>query len=173
MIRCAITAGEGIAEWALRNVDWVQVRDKNMPARELTEVVRRLVGRGPRIIVNTRADIALAAGAHGVHLPAGSIPPSRLRILTGADFLIGVSCHSLVDVVRAEEEGAAYVYLSPIFPSKSKPGYGPALGLDLLREACKRVRIPVLALGGVDERRAMACVAAGAAGFASISAFSE
>jgi thiamine-phosphate pyrophosphorylase len=172
MIRCAITEGKGVAESVLRRVDWIQVREKDLPARALTERVRELVGHGPKIIVNTRVDVALAAGAQGVHLPAGSVAPSRLRGLTGVDFLIGVSCHSVLEVVRAEEEGAAYVYLSPIFQSLSKPGYGPALGLDLLREACRRVRIPVLALGGVDESRAVACVAAGAAGFASISTFS-
>src|SRR5687767_12998828 len=136
MIRCAITDGPGVAESVMRRVDWIQVREKDMGARALTEMVLKLVGRGPKIIVNTRADVALVVGAQGVHLPAGSIPPSRLRTLTGPDFLIGVSCHSLVDVVRAEEEGAGYVYLSPIFESPSKPGYGPALGLDLLREAC-------------------------------------
>ena len=167
MIRCAITDGRPVRG----RVDWIQVREKNLPARALTELVRRLVGRGPAIIVNTRVDVALAAGANGVHLPAGSVAPSRLRVLTGADFLIGVSCHSPLDAMRAEDEGADYVFLSPIFETPSKPGYGPALGLDILREACGRVRIPVLALGGVDERRAAACVAAGAAGFASISAF--
>lgn len=167
MIRCAITDGRPVRG----SVDWIQVREKEMPARALTELVSGLAGRGPKIIVNTRVDVALAAGANGVHLPAGSVAPWRLRVLTGADFLIGVSCHSPLDVVRAEEEGADYVFLSPIFETPSKPGYGPALGLEILREACALVRIPLLALGGVDERRAAACVAAGAAGFASISAF--
>jgi thiamine-phosphate pyrophosphorylase len=171
MIRCAITAGRGIADSVFQRVDWIQVREKDMPTRALTEMARRLTGRGPKIIVNTRIDVAIAAGAQGVHLPAGSIAPTQLRPLTGAGFLIGVSCHSILDVERAEQEGADYAYLSPIFVSPSKPGYGPPLGLGLLREACRRVRIPVLALGGVDETNAPACVAAGAAGFASISAF--
>jgi thiamine-phosphate pyrophosphorylase len=173
MIRCAIIDGLDAIDSLPRRVDWIQVRDKTMPARSLMRLVQALVGRGPRIIVNTRLDVALAAGAHGLHLPAGSLPPSRLRVLTDPGFLIGVSCHSLRDVVRAEEEGADYVYLSPIFVSPSKPGYGPAIGLDALREVCRLVRLPVLALGGVDEDRAPACIAAGAAGFASISAFSE
>ena len=167
MIRCAITDGRS----ASRRADWMQVRAKDMPARALTELVRGLTGRGPKIIVNTRVDVALAAGAQGVHLPARSVAPWRWRALTGADFLIGVSCHTLFEVARAEEEGADYVFLSPIFETASKPGYGPALGVEVLREACGLVRIPVLALGGVDERRAEICVAAGAAGFASISAF--
>jgi thiamine-phosphate pyrophosphorylase len=171
MIRCVITAGRGVAASVFDRVDWIQVREKEMPIRALTDMVRELTGRGPQIIVNTRVDVALAAGAQGVHLPAGSIAPARIRALTGHEFLIGVSCHSLADVERAEQEGADYAYLSPIFASPSKPGYGPSLGLDLLREACRRVRIPVLALGGVDETNAPACVASGAAGFASISAF--
>lgn len=171
MIRCAITAGRGVADSVFQQVDWIQVREKDMPARALTEMVRGLTGRGPKIIVNTRVDVAIAAGAQGVHLPAASIAPARLRALTSPGFLIGVSCHSLLDIERAEQEGADYAYLSPIFSSPSKPGYGPPLGLGLLREACGRVRLPVLALGGVNETNAPACVAAGAAGFASISAY--
>lgn len=172
MIRCAITAGRGLAPGVIRRVDWIQVREKEMSGRDLTRLVQGLVGSGPRIIVNSRADIALAAGAHGIHLPANSPPPVRLRPLTGSSFLIGVSCHSLADVLRAEEEGADYVYFSPIFPSPSKPGYGPPVGVGLLAEVCVRVRIPVLALGGVTEENAPLCIDAGAAGFASITAFS-
>lgn len=171
MIRCAIVDRAGLPAAAAARVDWVQVRDKELDARSLTELVQRTCRQGPRVIVNTRADIALAAGAAGVHLPAHSIAPATLRPWTGPDFLIGVSCHSIADVIRAEAEGASYAFLSPIYPSPSKPGYGPALGLVILAEACRRVRIPVLALGGVDEHNAVACAGAGAAGFASISAF--
>ena len=173
MIRCAITDGKGVSPAALGRVDWLQVREKHLPARVLTEMVRELVGRGPRVIVNTRVDVALAAGAAGVHLPGSSIAPSLVRRWVGAGFLIGVSCHSIGEVERAAGEGADYVFLSPIFASPSKPGYGPALGVGLLGEACGRVGIPVLALGGVSEGNAGACVAAGAAGFASISAFQD
>ncbi|MBL8239165.1 MAG: thiamine phosphate synthase [Bryobacterales bacterium] len=172
MIRCAITDGHGVAPAVMPRVNWIQVREKEMAARPLTALVASLVHAGPRIIVNSRLDVALAAGAHGVHLPAGSVAPFLLRPLTGPDFLIGVSCHSIAALLRAEAEGASYVFFSPIFPSPSKPGYGPPLGLPLLAEACRRVRIPVLALGGVNEENAPACAAAGAAGFASISAFS-
>lgn len=173
MIRCAITNGQGIGAGALGRADWVQVREKEMTARALTALTRQLVGRGARVIVNTRADVALAAGADGVHLPGGSIAPGRLREWVGAAFLIGVSCHSIGEVEKAEREGADYVFLSPVFPSPSKPGYGPPLGTAALAEACRRVRIPVLALGGVNEDNALACVEAGAAGFASITAFAD
>jgi thiamine-phosphate pyrophosphorylase len=172
MIRCAITDGAMPGAAVLARVDWVQVREKSMPARALTERVRELVGRGPRILVNTRVDVALAAGAAGVHLPGSSIAPWRLRSWVGSAFLIGVSCHSIGEVEAAAGEGADYVFLSPVFPSPSKPGYGPALGLAPLAEACRRVSIPVLALGGVSEANAGLCVGAGAAGFASISSFS-
>lgn len=153
--------------------DWIQVRAKDVAARVLFARVRALLAPGVQVIVNTRADIAIAAGAAGVHLPGGSIAPALLRAWTGPEFLIGVSCHSVEEVERAEAEGASYVFLSPIFASPSKPGYGPALGLAPLAEACRRVRIPVIALGGVDEQRAAACVAAGAAGYAAISAFAQ
>lgn len=169
MIRCAITEGAAVT----RRPDWIQVRAKDVPARVLFERVRALLSPGVTVIVNTRADVAMAAGAAGVHLPGDSIAPSTLRPWVGPAFLIGVSCHSVDEVERAEAEGASYVFLSPIFESPSKPGYGPALGLAPLAEACRRVRIPVLALGGVDEQRASACVAAGAAGYAAISAFAQ
>ena len=78
MIRCAITGGKGVSEETIQAADWIQVREKEMTARALTELVARLTGRGPKIMVNTRADVALAAGAQGVHLPAGSIAPSLM-----------------------------------------------------------------------------------------------
>ncbi len=85
--------------------------------------------------------------------------------------MIGVSCHNLDEVVRAEQEAADYVYLSPIFESPSKPGYGPPLGLEALRAAAGRVRIPVIALGGISAENEALCIAAGAAGIAGISYF--
>ena len=171
MIRCAITDGRGVDSSVISRVDWIQVREKELTGRALTELVKGLLGRGPKVIVNTRVDLAIAVGAAGVHLPAESIAPATLRGWTGREFLIGVSCHSVPEVRQAEMEGADYAFLSPIFLSPSKPGYGPPLGSDVLRDACRGVRIPVLALGGVNEANAGECTAAGAAGFASISAF--
>jgi len=99
-------------------------------------------------------------GAHGVHLPAGApVPTPRPR-------LVGRSCHNATELAAAEADGVDYVTLSPIFPTPSKPGYGPPLGLAGLERLTARTRLPVYALGGVTVREAAACLAAGVAGVA-------
>ncbi|MGA3188722.1 MAG: thiamine phosphate synthase [Bryobacteraceae bacterium] len=151
--------------------DWVQVRDKDLGGRELIAVVKRAVRMCGKVLVNTRVDVALAAGAAGVHLPAGSIAPSDWRAITPAGFLIGVSCHSFDDVLCAEKEGADYVLYGPVFAPLSKTSDLAPRGLDELRRVSQAVKILVLALGGITENNAEACVQAGAAGVAGISMF--
>ena len=183
MIRCYITdsrtlVAETLLEAIGRNlaagVTWIQIREKDLSARALFELVEADLKlpnpHGSQFLVNTRADVAIAAGAGGVHLPAGS-PPARIWRRPGV--LVGVSCHSVDDVRQAEIEGADYAVFGPVFPPRSKTTRDEPRGLDDLRRAAAAVNIPVLALGGVTRENGDACVAAGAAGIAGISLFQE
>jgi thiamine-phosphate pyrophosphorylase len=156
-------------------VEMIQVREKDLAARDLYDLVRRFLAVCPRtrIIVNSRLDVALAAGAHGVHLPGCSPAPAALRAICPPGFLIGVSCHSIEELKAAEREGADYAMLAPVFKPISKSQALPPLGLDVLRRGCASVSIPVHALGGITAANAGACIEAGAAGVAGISLFSQ
>lgn len=187
MIKCSITdrkslrGSETLLQSIARNLasgpDWIQIREKDLSARELFELINAVLAlanpRGVKILVNSRVDVALAAGAHGAHLPAGSPAPQVWHTLVPPGFLIGVSCHSIAEVQAAEAEGADYVIFGPIFDPISKPANSPAVGLRGLSRAAAAVKIPLLALGGITRANAESCVAAGAAGVAGISMFQK
>ena len=187
MIRCYITDRrllappaallDAIARQMLEGVEWIQIREKDLSARELFELVQNALAlrnpHGAKILVNTRIDVALAAGAAGVHLPAGSPSPAAWRRITPPGFFIGVSCHTVEEVRAAEQEGADYAVFGPVFPPRSKTSPLPARGLAALEQATAAVRIPVLALGGITPANMEQCRRAGAAGVAAISLYQE
>uniref|UniRef100_Q01SR9 Thiamine-phosphate synthase n=1 Tax=Solibacter usitatus (strain Ellin6076) TaxID=234267 RepID=Q01SR9_SOLUE len=156
-------------------VERIQVREKDLCARDLCALVRRILGlarpHGTQVLVNSRVDVALAAGADGVHLAGSSIAPKILRRILPSGFQIGVSTHCFADLRAAEAEGADFVVYGPVFPVVSKPGYAAHVGIDGLRRAVRAVTIPVIALGGVTQSNAAACIEAGVAGVAGISMF--
>jgi len=163
-----------LAEEALEGgVDAVQLRLKDASARDLfclAKIMREIAGRtGAALYVNDRADIALAAGAAGVHLAGHSLPVAAARAVLKPPFKIGVSCHSVAEAIQAQTEGADYLYLGTIFPSPSKPDVSP-VGLEELNRARREIRIPVIAIGGITAENAGAVLSAGADGVAVISA---
>lgn len=164
---------EAVAAAVADGISMVQVREKSLPARLLSELVSDTVkaaaGRNTLVLVNDRADIALAAGAHGVHLPESSIPAGVVRSTFSDELVIGVSTHSMAAAVLAAANGADYIFFGPVFDT---PGKGPPRGLDELREIAAMLDLfPVIALGGIDERNFESVYEAGAAGIAAIRAF--
>ena len=156
----------------------IHVRERLLDDRSLAGFVRELVSltrdTACGVLVNDRPDIALAAGAAGVHLKGNSLAAVDVRRLVPAGFLIGRSVHSDEEAVAAEEAGGCdYLMFGTVFPSASKPDDHPIAGLDALRRVCARVSLPVLAIGGVTVGRAGGVTAAGAAGAAAIGLFSE
>jgi len=162
-------------------VDWVQIREREMGARALLELAKAAVtacaGKA-QVLINDRLDVALAAGAAGVHLRGESMPAAEvipwLRAGNApADFLAGVSCHSLEDARQAEAAGASYIFFGPVFETPAKKQFGAPQGVEKLAEVCRSVRIPVIAIGGMSGDRSFDCLRAGASGIAAIRMFQE
>ena len=151
-----------------------QLREKDLEARELTALADRLLGlirpAGGLLLVNDRIDVALAIGADGAHLTQRSLPPTVARRLVGRGQLLGVSCHSLAEAQEAQEGGADFVLLGPIFFTPSKAPYGAPLGLEILKQVRSRIHLPILGIGGINRTNRQAVLAAGADGIAVIAA---
>jgi thiamine-phosphate pyrophosphorylase len=174
------TSGRPIEEVAAAALDggaaMVQVREKDLdgfPLLRLTEtILRAAAGRAP-VLVNDRLDVALAAKAAGVHLPASGLEVGAVRRRTGRRVLIGRSVHSVPEARAAEKEGADFVLFGPVFETASKAAYGPPQGVEGLRRVAEAVRIPVWAIGGVNSETARALRGLPIAGVGAIGAIAE
>ena len=145
----------------------VQVRLKTAPPREVVEITRAIMSRtSVPVIVNDRADIALAAGAAGVHVGEADLPVAAIRRFAPANFIIGASVGS--DVELANARGADYVGIGPVFGSDSKSDAGSAIGVDGFRRLRGMVEVPAVAVGGITADRALQIMVHGAAGVAVI-----
>lgn len=151
----------------------LQLREKDLDTRSLLRLAEDVLvlarESGARVLVNDRADLAMAIGADGVHLRSDSLPVAVARRLLGPQRLIGVSTHSADEVVQAEGDGADFALLGPVYDTPSKRGYGAPLGLHPLEQAAKRSRMPVFAIGGITAERVVEVRRAGAFGVAVIS----
>lgn len=159
----------------------VQIREKDLSARELLELARAAIvaaqPSGAKVLINDRLDVALAAGAGGVHLRASSFSAAEVRAVAASkglnDFLVGVSTHSLAEAQCAEAGGADFIVCGPVYDTPSKRAYGPPIGIERFAEICEAVKIPVLALGGIDLTNFQDVLRRGAAGIGAIRLFGD
>jgi thiamine-phosphate pyrophosphorylase len=182
VIRCLITDGTystdpshwltHIAHWIGAGVELVQIRERDLCARDLAALTRKVLeipnSHGTKILVNDRADVAIACGASGVHLRDHAPPAEHFKRSGG---IVSISCHSLEDAQNAS--AADYVLLAPIFKPLSKHDQRPVLGTRAIEEFVRHSSTPVLALGGITQKNARSCIAAGAAGIAGITYFAR
>jgi len=180
VIRCLITDGsaatnesrwiEHKAAWLAAGIELMQIRERDLSARQLAELTRKVLRlpnpHGAKILINDRADVAIACGAHGVHLRDGSVLHS---VFARAGFLVSVACHSITEMEKTR--GADFIVLAPIFRPLSKSDSRLALGVTAITELTAATATPVLALGGITAGNARLCMEAGAAGVAGISYF--
>ena len=178
---------------AAAGLNWIQLREKDLPGREYSSLARRAMdcarrlgdsaNSRTRIFVNDRLDAAIAEGADGAHfgensLAFGAIPEIRQVLAArlgsrAADFALGFSCHSLESARIATAAGANYIFFGPAFETPSKVAFGPPQGLPRLAEVCSAISIPVIAIGGINFENAADCIRAGAVGVAAIRIFQE
>ena len=154
-------------------VKGIQLREKDLDDTELGPLAEEIAGlcgaHGAKLFINSRIGIALDVRASGVHLPANAPSVREMLERDHGRLIIGCSVHSLEEARKREEEGADFVTFSPVYGTASKPGYGPAAGIEKLAEVSRAVRIPVFALGGITPERVAECLRAGAYGVAVMS----
>jgi thiamine-phosphate pyrophosphorylase len=183
-VLCLVTPGtsspdlDTIREAARGGINVIQIREPRLDARSLVTLVRAAIdavaGYPARVVVNDRLDVALAAGAAGVHLRGDSIAAADARALAPAGFLIGRSVHSVSEAAGvARGGGCDYLLFGTVFESASKPPGHAAAGVETLGRVCAAVTLPVLAIGGVTLANADRAAAAGAAGIAAIGLFAR
>jgi thiamine-phosphate pyrophosphorylase len=191
VLRCAITSGSYLIgsarRWAADGVDFVQLREKEMNSGELVALARTILSEvaavpeaQTRLLINGRADVAIAAGAAGVHLTSHpeELTAEQTRMVFAAEGvaepLISISCHTLDEVKRAHKAGADLILFGPVFEKRiANQRITDGSGLKALESACRAAEgTPILALGGVTLENTSACLAAGAAGIAAIRLFS-
>lgn len=151
-------------------VDLVQLRDKTLPAGQLLALATSMIevmGGKAKLIVNDRADVALAAGAHGVQLGEEGLPVAAARKTLGAGPLIGRSVHSVAAALTAEADGADFLFVGTMYASRSHPGEQPA-GPGLMREISKKCSLPLIGIGGITPENTAEVIEAGASGVAVI-----
>ena len=167
---------EQAAEAADAGIDLIQIREPDLDASELAAIVTRIVqitrGSRSRVVVNDRLDIALACEADGVHLRGDSIPASRARAIVPPGFLIGRSVHGTAEALAAAPH-VDYLIAGTVFPTTSKPGRTEFLGLHGLASIARAVSVPVLAIGGMTAEHVVEMSAAGAAGIAAVTLFTD
>jgi thiamine-phosphate diphosphorylase len=158
-------------------VDLVHIRERDRDDRSLLALIERIVAAArhtsARVVANDRVDVAIAAGAGGVHLRADSIPADRARAISPPGFIVGRSVHSVAEAVSAAESGVDYIVMGTTYPTTSKGRLAPVAGIQGLAEVCRAVSTPVLAIGGVTTDKLSNIAAAGAAGIAAIGLFSD
>ena len=173
-------------------IDWVQIREKDLPAAELASLTRQCLkitaklsakrSNATRILVNDRLDVAIAERADGVHLGEKSLPVREAKRLVKSalrnqnidpSFLVGISCHSIEAAAAAQRDGADYIFFGPVFSTPSKAAYGEPQGLARLADVCRSVSIPVVVIGGISAENANSCLQAGASGLAAIRLFQD
>ena len=152
----------------------IQLREKDLPVRELLELARKLreltLDFGAKLFINDRVDVAIAVDADGVHLGHQSMPPEPVRRILGKGKLIGVSTHNIVEAKEAEAGGADFITFGPVFFTPSKANFGAAVGLEYLKIAKNRINIPIFGLGGVKSGNLREVFRFGADGVSLISA---